>query len=184
MNRFWPIVFSAVCMLAISCVSAQKEDHADDWHQTFRNTLDHFGHRNWILVVDKAFPEQASAGTQYLYVNDDILPTLQFVLREIEESTHVRPHIYRDLELQYITEDMVDGISTFREESKKVLAERSAETILHADVFRMIKENSSLFSTLIIKTNSTVPYSSFFIQLDCAYWNADQEDKLRRIMDQ
>jgi hypothetical protein len=30
------------------------------------------GHRNWILIVDKAFPEQNAAGMEYIYANEDL----------------------------------------------------------------------------------------------------------------
>jgi hypothetical protein len=35
---------------------------------------------------------------------------------------------------------------------------------------------------LVIKTSGTMPYTSVFLQLDCAYWNADQESSLREAM--
>jgi hypothetical protein len=34
----------------------------------------------------------------------------------------------------------------------------------------------------VLKTNMTVPYTSVFIRLDCRYWSADAEQRLRARM--
>jgi hypothetical protein len=57
------------------------------WTQVLEEDLHLLGHRNWILVADKAFPEQSSAGMKYLYVEQDLLPTLEYVLNAIDESS-------------------------------------------------------------------------------------------------
>ena len=144
--------------------------------------LDLLGHRNWILVVDKAFPEQSSPGMTYLYVDQELLPTLGEVLEMVESSTHVRPVIYRDKELDYITDDQVPGIDAFKVESNRLLSGRMVNSLLHNDVFGMLDESSSLFTTLVIKTRGTLPYTSVFLQLDCAYWGPEDEADLRERM--
>ena len=50
-----------------------------------------------------------------------------------------------------------------------------------ADIIAL-DESSSLFTTLVIKTNCTIPYTSVFLQLDCAYWGAENEAVLRQKM--
>lgn len=152
------------------------------WQETFEQDLNLLGHRNWILVADKAFPEQSSAGMKYIYVDQELLPTLQYVLERVESSTHVSPVIYRDKELSYLTEDQVPGISAFRSGSEKILDGRQVSAMLHDEVFGMLDESSSLFRVLVIKTNGTLPYTSVFIRLDCAYWNPEQEGALREKM--
>ena len=62
------------------------------------------GHRNWVLVVDKAFPEQNALGMEYIYVNEGLLPVLKQVLTQINLSNHVKPIIYQDKEVGFITE--------------------------------------------------------------------------------
>jgi hypothetical protein len=37
---------------------------------------------------------------------------------------------------------------------------------------------------VVLKTEATIPYSSVFIQLDCGYWDANKEKKLREKMKQ
>jgi len=182
MRSLYLIVLALAIGLTSACTSEKETVPAESWKQVVENDLHLLGHRNWILVVDKAFPEQSSEGMKYIYVEQDLLSTLKHVLEQVEGSTHVSPIIYRDKELDYITEEQVSGISAFRRESKSILGERDVNTLLHDEVFKLLDESSSLFTTLVIKTNCTLPYTSFFLQLDCAYWNPGQEVVLREQM--
>jgi D-ribose pyranose/furanose isomerase RbsD len=181
----WLLVGIGTSLMLSSCTSANPSGAFEEdatWQATLEHDLPLLGHRNWILVVDKAFPEQSSPGMKYLYVEQELLPTLEYVLEKVEASSHVKPVIYRDRELSYITEEQVGGIEAFRSEAEKVLADREVHTLLHEEVFTMLDESSSLFRVLVIKTNATLPYTSVFLQLDCAYWNAEQEQALREAM--
>ena len=172
-------------ILTLSCVPVQSPaPEAESWKTSLEEDLNLLGHRNWILVVDKAFPEQSSSGMKYLYVEQDLLPTLEYVLGRVDSSTHVRPVIYRDRELGYITEQQVPGIEAFREKSNRLLEGRAVNTLLHDEVFGMLDESASLFRVLVIKTSCIIPYSSVFLQLDCAYWGSDQEKALREAMNE
>ncbi len=154
-----------------------------DWKVILEDKLPLLGHRNWILVVDKAFPEQSSAGMTYLYTGEELLPTLRHVLDAVESSSHVSPTIYRDRELAFLSDKQVPGMDEFKSEMDRLLAGREVESLLHDEVFGLLDESSSLFRVLVIKTSGTLPYTSVFLQLDCAYWNAEQEAELRRRME-
>ena len=182
---FIPALMAFMISMHLSCDHTDRTAQTvppDTWQQVLEKDLNLLGHRNWILVVDKAFPEQSSQGMKYIYVEQDLLPTLKYVLEQVESSTHVRPIIYSDKELSYIEEDQVTGIDAFKSEREKILAGREVNTLLHDDVFRLLDESSSLFRTLVIKTNCTIPYTSVFLQLDCAYWGSENEAVLRQKM--
>ena len=168
--------------IMISCSGDQSGNALISWKTEFNRNLDMFGHRNWILVVDKAFPEQSSPGMTYFYVEEDLYRVLGYVLMEIENSSHVSPVIFRDAELEFIPENEAEGITAFREESRKILAGHEVNTMLHDEVFKMLDESSELFRVMVIKTNCNLPYTSVFIRLDCAYWNSEQEQNLRTVM--
>jgi hypothetical protein len=167
-------------MTTSSCKTEQQSSPVKtDWKDILQNDLHLLGHRNWILVVDKAFPEQSSAGMKYLYVEQDLLPTLEYVLQALDGSSHVKPIIYQDKELSFITEEQVQGIEQFRSDATKLLEGRGVQTLLHDEVFGMLDESASLFRVLVIKTNCTLPYTSVFMQLDCSYWGPEKEKELR-----
>ena len=179
------LISGVIAGFLTSCQHMNQPQSAQEdrsWKQVLDQDLPMLGHRNWILVVDKAFPEQSSEGMKYLYVEQDLLPTLEYVLEALDNSTHVKPIIYQDKELSFISEEQVPGIGAFRSEAAGVLKGRSVNTLLHEEVFTMLDESASLFRILVIKTNCTLPYSSVFLQLDCSYWGPENEELLRERM--
>ncbi len=177
-------LFYSLFVLLMSCNTSNESfsklsNDEQNWKNQFNKKLPLLGHRNWILVVDKAFPEQNAAGIEYINTNEQLLPTLEYVLGEINKSTHIKPIIYQDKELSFITEAQSKGVTQFKESSKKLLAKQQVQTIMHDSVFIKLDQASKLFKVLVIKTNETIPYTSVFMQLDCSYWNAEKENQLR-----
>lgn len=152
------------------------------WTQEFDRTLPLLGHRNWILVVDKAYPYQSAPGITYIDTKAALPDVLERVVADIKASTHVKPTYYTDQELGYLSEDLVAGVEAFKAELKKRLAGAEAKTLLHDSVFKKLDEASKLFNVIVLKTECTIPYSSVFIELDCAYWTAEKEQALRAKM--
>jgi hypothetical protein len=176
------VMLVSFVLLTASCSQKKPLEELKTWKEVLEEDLHLLGHRNWILVVDKAFPEQSSPGMKYIYVDQDLLPTLEHVLGALDKSTHVKPIIYQDKELSFISEEQVAGIDAFRSSADKVLESRTVNTLLHDEVFSMLDESSSLFRVLVLKTNCTLPYTSVFLQLDCSYWGPESETILRERM--
>jgi D-ribose pyranose/furanose isomerase RbsD len=176
------VMLVSFVLLTASCSQKKPLEEIKTWQEVLEEDLHLLGHRNWILVVDKAFPEQSSPGMKYIYVEQDLLPTLEHVLGALDKSTHVKPIIYQDKELSFIKEEQVVGIKAFRSEAAKTLDGRAVNTLLHDEVFKMLDESSSLFRVLVIKTNCILPYTSVFLQLDCSYWGPENEKMLRELM--
>ena len=180
MNKSSFNVFNLIFLLvALSCkqpINIKKES----WQQQFDDQLQRSGHRNWILVVDKAFPQQP--GMHMINTNEKLLPVLETVLIKINHSTHVKPVIYNDAELEYISDSLAPGVSTYKQQLKKVLSGASVQSLLHDSVFIRMDKAARLFSVTVLKTEEIIPYSSVFLELDCAYWGGDKEKQLRAIM--
>lgn len=161
----------------------QIESSYSNWIYEFRSILPYLGHRNWILIVDKAFPLQSTDGMRYMDTKQQLLPTIKDVLTEIRDNApHLKPIVYNDLELNYITEDMVEGIDHFRNELDNLLHDYAVHTLLHEEVFSGLDKASKLFEIVVLKTETTIPYTSVFIELDCGYWTDDKEEQLRQNM--
>ncbi len=180
------IVLIAAVIFQSCCHQSGKEsmESPDKWKETFREQLNLFGHRNWILVVDKAFPAQTATGIEVINSGENLLPALCFVLKEIENVTHVKPVIYTDHELSFITPEQVPAIDEYHTGLKNLLRGYDIQTILHDTVFVKIDQASRLFKVMVIKTEEVIPYSSVFIELDCRYWSPEQEGVLRKRMGQ
>jgi len=153
-----------------------------NWTKQFDHVLPLLGHRNWILVVDKAYPYQSAPGITTIDTRESLPEVLEKVLASIQSSTHVKPIFYTDQELGFITEKMAPGVAAFRKKLARILARTEAKTLLHDSVFAKLAEAAKLFNVVILKTEGTIAYSSVFIELDCAYWSGDKEQALREKM--
>ena len=150
-----------------------------DWKTRLSATLPFFGHRNWIVVADSAYPWQTSAGIETVYTDAGQLEVLKAVMNELGKVKHVEPTIYTDAELSHIPEADAKGISEYRDQLKKVLAGRTVQSLPHEEIIGKLDQTGKAFHVLLLKTKLTLPYTSVFLQLDCGYWNAASEQKLR-----
>ena len=144
--------------------------------------LREYGHRNWIVIADSAYPAQSRAGIQTVVTNSDQLKVLRTVLDDIKKMPHATPIVYTDAELKYVPEKDAPGIDKYRKELAKVLGDRSVQSLPHEQIIAKLDEAGKTFKILILKTNLTIPYTSVFLQLDCAYWGPDAEKRLREKM--
>lgn len=154
------------------------------WTQDFERLLPLLGHRNWILVVDKAYPYQSAAGITYLDTRAPLPDVLERVASAIRATTHVKPVYYTDRELGYLSEELAPGVDAFRADLQKRLEGANVQTLLHDSVFKKLDEAAKLFNVVVLKTECTIPYTSVFIELDCGYWSAEKEQALRAKMRQ
>lgn len=152
------------------------------WTQTFDRTLPLLGHRNWILVVDKAYPSQSAPGIVTIDTRASLPAVLERVKDALAAAPHVRPVYYLDRELDFIDDTLAPGAEAFRRETARILEGAPTQTLLHDSVFSKLDQASKLFTVVVLKTESTLAYSSVFIELDCAYWSADREKALRTRM--
>lgn len=170
-----------MCFL-ISCANKPVNKVDSNWQSEFNKQLPVLGHRNWILIVDKAFPAQNSEGILTINTGESLLSVLDYTLKKIDQSTHVKPNIFVDKELNFITSAQVSDIKRYRDSLETKLKNYAVSTIKHDSVFLKIDQASKLFRIVVLKTEETIPYSSVFIQLDCKYWSADKQQELEKAM--
>jgi hypothetical protein len=177
---FTVIIFLFAFLFALGLhTSAQARP---DWRARVAENMPLLGHRNWILIVDSAYPLQTSPGIETIETNAGQLEVVRHVLHAIEDSVHVRPLIYMDAELPFVPEEDAMGVSVYRTQIHDLLANYNVELIPHEKVIADINEAGQTFHILVLKTNLTIPYTSVFMRLDCKYWSADAEQRLRSRM--
>jgi len=152
------------------------------WKEKFNEQLPLLGHRNWILIVDKAYPMQSADGIITINTKKDILDVLKIVLDSIKREKHTRPIIYTDKELTFMDDKLCMGVEKFQKELKHTLSGFNVNSILHDEVFSKLDKASQLFNVLVLKTECLMPYTSIFLELNCGYWPADNENTLRAKM--
>jgi RbsD / FucU transport protein family len=175
--------FLAVSALAIPASSSAMQEPGPGpnltWQQILAERISYYGHRNWIVIADSAYPEQSRAGIETIVVKASQLQVLQTVLNQLDASRHVRPIAFTDQELKFVPETEAPGVSGYRETLAALLKNRDSNSLPHEQIISKLDTAGQTFRVLIIKTNMTIPYTSVFLQLDCAYWSAESERKLR-----
>ncbi|MGA9671123.1 MAG: hypothetical protein WBQ94_18075 [Terracidiphilus sp.] len=152
------------------------------WREKVSEAMPLLGHRNWILIVDSAYPLQAAPGIETIETDAGQLEVLHHVLGVIDRSVHVRPVILMDAELPFVPDQDAPGVSAFRAEMSDLLRAYPVDSLPHDHIIANIEEASKHFSILVLKTNLTIPYTSVLIRLDCKYWSADAENRMRAKM--
>jgi hypothetical protein len=155
---------------------------AADWKETLKTSLPLLGHRNWIVVADAAYPWQVSPGVQTVPTGATQEEVTKAVLKALAATKHVKPTIYLDQELAYVPEDTAPGISTYREKLAGLLAGAPISRLPHDHIIAKLDGAGKTFQILLLKTNMTIPYTSVFFELECGYWDAASEKRLRELI--
>jgi hypothetical protein len=150
-----------------------------DWNKRLAEAMPLLGHRNWILVVDSAYPLQTAPGIETVETNASQMEVLRAVMAAIDHSIQVRPEILMDAELPFISDSDAPGASAYRAQVGELLHDYPVESQRHEKIISSIDEAGQTFHVLVLKTTMTIPYTSVFIRLDCKYWSEDQERNLR-----
>ena len=153
-----------------------------DWKAEVTEAMPLLGHRNWILIVDSAYPLETSRGIETVETNTDELSVVRAVLESINSSRHVRPVITLDSELAFVPDEDAPGASAYRAQIGKVLQGYDVQSQPHEAFLKAIDKEGRTYRVLVLKTNMAIPYTSVFIRLDCKYWSTDAEKRLRAKM--
>lgn len=152
------------------------------WRDVLASKLPLFGHRNWIAIADAAYPSQSGAGITTVVAEAEQLDVVRSVLKSIAAASHVKATIHIDRELNFVPERDAPGVTAYRKQLDEILQGLDVATAPHEEIITRLEKVGAVFHVLIIKTRLTIPYSSVFLELDCAYWNTDSEARLREAM--
>ena len=150
------------------------------WERKLNARLPLYGHRNWIVVVDSAFPVQSNPGIETVLANASQISVVRKVVRAVEACKHIRANAYSDLELRLIEDADAPGMDEYRRQLDQIFAGKKIEGIPHEQIMARLNEAAKLYNVLVIKTTLTIPYTSVFLELDCGYWAPEAEQRLRK----
>ena len=183
--QFRKVLVLVACLVAVSSVGGgarATSATSTDWRARLNEELPLLGHRNWIAVVDSAYPLQTSAGVETIETNAGQLDVVRTVLDQLSKAKHVRPLIFTDAELKLVPETDAAGVTAYRESLNSLLGKADVQSLPHEEIISKLDEAGKTFQVLVLKTNMTIPYTSVFIRLECGYWSADAEKRLREKM--
>lgn len=176
MKRLSSIIFLTLVGAGMNGCDVKNEV---SWKEALNARLPVYGHRNWIVVVDAAYPLQSRQGIETIATHEDQLSVVGEVLKDMGGSKHVKATVYLDKELKYVTEKDAPGIEVYRNRLTEMLGERNIITPLHEDLIAKLDEAGKTFNVLILKSTLTLPYTSVFFELGCGYWDDGAEQRLR-----
>ena len=175
-------LLASACLVALVGAGHGQSGRSGDWRERLNEELPLLGHRNWIAVVDSAYPLQTSAGVETVETNANQLDVVRTVLDQLSKAKHVRPVIFTDAELKVVPETDAAGVTAYREALSSLLGKTEAQSLPHEEIISKLDEAGKTFHVLVLKTSMTIPYTSVFIRLECGYWGADAEKRLREKM--
>jgi RbsD / FucU transport protein family len=155
---------------------------ATAWERILEEKLLAFGHRNWIVVADAAYPLQSRPGIETVVSGTGHVEVLKAIVASLQSARHIRPRIYGDRELAFVTEPDAPGVDEFRRLLQTILAGFERMLIPHEELIGRLDHAAAMYNVLIIKTTLLVPYTTMFFELECGYWSDAAERRLRDAM--
>jgi hypothetical protein len=175
--------FAASFGIFVYLLTALAQAQQPHWQQRLSERLPLFGHRNWVVIADSAYPLQSREGIETIATGEEQTAVLQHVLGALNQSKHVRPVIYLDAELPFVAEQDAPGVSAYRNSLASLSKNQPKHSLPHEEIISKLDKSAQTFNVLILKTNMRLPYTSVFIELDCGYWSAEAERRLREKME-
>jgi L-fucose mutarotase/ribose pyranase (RbsD/FucU family) len=189
MHRIDTLVVLTVCWLTMAepCLGQESEptkpaETTAEWISALAERLPKYGHRNWIVIADSAYPAQTSTGIETIVTHADQLAVVEAVLDQLAQARHIRPVVYLDEELAHVPESDAGGIDAYRRELTNLLGKRATMSLPHEQLLARLYKTGESFQVLVLKTDLALPYTSVFLELDCGYWSPEAEKRLRDAM--
>jgi len=152
------------------------------WRNILTDQLPSLGQGNWIVIADAAFPWSSLPGIQTIVTSTAEADVLQAILTALGQTKHLRPVIYTENELNFVTDRYANGVTNFRSGLMQLLGTREKHTSSHDDLVRNVNQSAQSLHVLVFKTTQMTPYSSVYIQLESAYWTTEGEKAMHDAM--
>lgn len=152
------------------------------WQDIVKDRLQLYGHRNWLVIADSAYPAQSRQGIETIVADEEQTKLLERVFAMLRECKHIKPTIYLDEELRFVPEEDAPGVTAYREELHALTDGCQVQTVPHEEIISKLDLAGDRFRVLIIKSNMRIPYTSVFFELECGYWNTRAEKSVRSAM--
>lgn len=171
----WILAFGAA-LLAMGCADLRKENQ---WRGAVDRQAAQLGYRNWIVLAEASFPAQSRPGVRQVNAPVEVPEALDYVLHALEQTEDVRPQVYVTRELRSVENDFAPGIDELRKRIKASLHGHETTELDQQSLLTLLEDANRSFDVLVIRTQSALPYSSVFLELQPGYWDEASESRLR-----
>lgn len=155
----------------------------DGWEEAVETQAGQLGYGNWIVIAEGSFPAHSRTGTRQIDSGEPIPVVLDEVLRTLERTEHVRPKVYVPLELESVENDFAPGIEQYRRELDIALHGHEVTRLEQESLMTLIQDTQRSLDVLVVRTDTALPYTSVFLELEPGYWDGESEMRLRDRME-
>lgn len=181
MTCFRAILACAAAALLPGCASFGPQS---PWQVAVDNQAAQLGYRNWIVIAEASFPAHSRPGVRQVAAPVEIPEAVDYVLHALEQTENVRPRVYLTRELRSVENDFAPGIDEMRRRIKDSLHGHEATELDQNSLLTLLEDANRSFDVLVIRTQSALPYSSVFMELQPGYWDESSESRLRERIEQ
>ncbi len=175
--RFRRLLFAGLLLMPWAAAAQNP------WRDQLARLLPAMGRHNWIVVADPAYPLVNSTGMTVVATDLGQTDLLTLVLDAILRTGNWRPAFYTDAELPAVAEQDAIGIGAYRAQLSALLkGGEVVRSLTEEQIMSNLQEVARDYRVLVLKSNTRLPYSSVYIQLDSGFWSQDAEKRLRSAM--
>ena len=171
----WILALGAA-LLSLGCADMRPEN---SWRGAVDSQAAQLGYRNWIVIAEASFPAHNRPGVRQVSAPVEIPEALDYVLHALEQTENVRPQVYLTREVRAVENDFAPGIDEFRKRIQSALHGHEATELDQQSLLTLLEDANRSFDVLVIRTQSALPYTSVFLELQPGYWDEASETRLR-----
>ena len=188
--RFLAVLTLTLSNLSISCAlykdsqSFVKEidKPSPAWIKLVNTEILELSKFSWIIVTDPAFASLNQRSITTVTVDSSSPEVLEEVFSILENNGQVDSKIYFSKESRFLKESDIPGIREFKIKRENAIEGRKTRALDHLALEILLMDAQKKYRVLIIETNTLIPYSSIFLELESAYWDGESETALRKRM--
>src|ERR1035441_10517065 len=112
------------------------------WVRRLHESLPLFGHRNWIVIADAAYPAQSKPGIETVLAAGDPIAVMRKALAAIRNSKHIWARVHMDRELRFLAENDAPGVTAYRRQLDALFQDASKSEILHEQIIAKLDQSA------------------------------------------
>jgi hypothetical protein len=164
----------------LNCCTPVHPEKQQTWTQRLDSEIVELGAYNWIIVTESAYPAPGRPQTHTVISPYELPQTLDSVLQTIDSLGHIRPRIYLTREVDELSETYAPGIENHRANLSKYLNERTTQSLSARSLESLLRSSKNGNRVLVVKSQTSLPYTSIYIELESGYWDGESETALRK----
>ncbi len=170
------LAFTCV-VLSLGCVATTG---GNTWEAAVQRQAGQLGYRNWIVIAEASFPAHNRVGLRQVSAPVDVPDAVDYVLRTLEQTENVRPQIFVTRELRALENDFAPGVDELRKRLEDSLHGHEPTELDQQSLLTLLEDANRSYDVLVIRTETALPYSSVFLELQPGYWDVESEERLRK----